>query len=147
MNHVARSIYPEFTNDIPEAQTSEEKNTWSSTFYREREKAQDRIHSQTEHIDPVFTPTVRNILEILRTYPATLDIQVEAMTTLQWRIPHITKQDNYELELFAGSAHANTLYSTLSRHTLRPTPYAAQDLDGQIQDTKRPPPVPHECST
>jgi len=40
----------------------------------------------------------------------------------------------YERELFAGSAHANTLYSTLSRHTLRPTPYAAQDLNSQIQE-------------
>ena len=40
------------------------------------------------------------------------------------------------MELFAGSAHTNTLYSTLSRHTLRPTPYAAQDLNGQIQEHK-----------
>ena len=66
--------------------------------------------------DPVFTPTVRNILEILRIYPATLDIQLEAMTTLQWRISHITKQDNYELEHFAGSAYVNTLYSALDRN-------------------------------
>ena len=29
---------------------------------------------------------------------------------------------------------ANTLYSTLSRHTLRPTPYSAQDLPSQIRE-------------
>ena len=46
----------------------------------------------------------------------------------------MTKQDNYELEHFAGSAHVNTLYSTLSRHILRPNPYAAQDLNSQIQE-------------
>ena len=40
------------------------------------------------------------------------------------------------MELFAGSTHTNTLYSTLSRYTLRPTPYAAQDLEGQIQEHK-----------
>jgi len=49
-NHVARSIYPEFTNDIPGAQTSDEKNTWRSTFYREREEVQDRIRSRREQI-------------------------------------------------------------------------------------------------
>jgi len=42
-NHVARSIYPEFTNDIPQALIPEEKKTWRSTFYREKEKAQERI--------------------------------------------------------------------------------------------------------
>ena len=133
-NHVARSIYPEFTNDIPGVQSLEEGNTWRSTFYREREKAQDRIRSRREQIDPVFTPTVRIIVEILRIYPATLDIQVEAMTTLQWRISHINKQDNYELEHFAGRAYVNTLYSALSRHILRPNPYAAHDLNSQIQE-------------
>jgi len=56
------------------------------------------------------------------------------LTTLQWRTPHLTTEDKYERELFAGSAHANTLYSTLSRHALRPTPYAAQDLNSQIQE-------------
>jgi len=77
---------------------------------------------------------VRNILDILRIYPATLDIQVEAMKALQWRISHITKQDNYELEHFAGRSYVNTLYSALSRHILRPNTYAAQDLNSQIQE-------------
>jgi len=133
-NHIARSIYPEFTMDTLRAPTQEEKETWRSTFYREKEKAQERICSRRERIDPVFTHTARNVFEILQTYPATLDILVEAMTTLQWRIPQLTTEDKYELEIFAGSAHANTLYSILSRHTLRPTPYAAQDLNSQIQE-------------
>jgi len=47
---------------------------------------------------------------------------------------HLTTEDKFELELFASNAHANTLYSTLSKHTLRPTPYAAQDLNSQIQE-------------
>jgi len=135
-NHIARSIYPDFTVDTLRAPTQEEKETWRSTFYREKEKAQERIRSRRERIDPDFTHTARNVFEILRTYPATLDILVQAMITLQWRTPHLTTEDKYEWELFAGSAHANTLYSTLSRHTLRPTPYAAQDLNSQIQEQR-----------
>jgi len=73
-NHVARSIYSEFTNNIPQALIPGEKRTWRSTFYPEREKAQDRIRSRREQIDPVFTPTVRDILELLWIYPATLNI-------------------------------------------------------------------------
>jgi len=107
-NHVARSIYPEFTVDTLRVPTQEEKETWRSTFYREKEKAQERIRSRRERIDPVFTHTARKVFEILRTYPVTLDILVEAMTTLQWRTPHLTTEDKYERELFAGSAHANT---------------------------------------
>jgi len=82
-NHVARSIYPEFTVDTLQAPTQEEKETWRSTFYREKEKAQERIRSRRERIDPVFTHTARNVFEKLRTHPATLDILVEAMKTLQ----------------------------------------------------------------
>ena len=56
------------------------------------------------------------------------------MTTLRWSIPQITDEDDDETELFVGSSHTNALYSTLSRHTLRPTPYAAQNLGGQTQE-------------
>jgi len=107
---------------------------WRSTFYRKRERVRDRIRSLREPIDPLTTPKVRNILEVLRIYPATLDIQVEAMKILQWRISHINKQGNHELEHFAGRSCVNTLYSALSRHILRPNPYAAQDLNSQIQE-------------
>jgi len=77
---------------------------------------------------------VRDILEVLQIYSATLDIQVEAMKILQWRISHKNKQDDYELEHFAGRSYVKTLYSALSRHILRPNPYAAQDLNSQIQE-------------
>ena len=133
-NHVARIIYPEFTIDTLRVPIQEEKETWQSTFYRKKEKAQKRIRNQREQTDPVFTQIASNVIGILRTYPATLDILVEAMTTLQWKTPHLTTEDKYERELFAGSAHTDTFYSTLSRHTLRSTPYAAQDLNSQIQE-------------
>jgi len=133
-NHPAQSIYSEFTVNTLRTPSQEEKETWRSTFYGEKEKAQERIRNRRERTDPVFTHTARNVFEILRTYPATLDILIEAMKTLQWHTPHLTTEDKYERELFADSAHANTVYSTLSRHTLRPTPYAAQDHNSQIQE-------------
>ena len=132
-NYVARSIYPDFTDDIPGTRTLEEENSWRSAFHRERKKARDRISCLREPTDPSATPRVRNILDVLRTYPATLDIQVEVMRAFQWRISPITEKDNYELE-HAGRSYVITLYSTLSRHILRPNPYAAQDLNSQIQE-------------
>jgi len=84
-------------------------------------------------MDPSAAPRVRNILDVLRTYPATLDIQVEAMWAFRWRISYITEKDNYELEN-VGRPYVNTIYSALSRHVLRPNPYAAQDLNSQIKE-------------
>jgi len=132
-NYVARSIYPDLTDDIPGTQTSEEENSWRSAFHREREKARDRISSLRDPTDPSAAPRVRNILDVLRIYPATLDIQVEAMWAFRWRISHITEKDNSELEN-AGRPYVNTIYSALSRHVLRPNPYAAQDLNSQIKE-------------
>jgi len=88
--YVARSIYPDLTDDIPGTQTSEYENSWRSAFHRERKKARDRISSLREPTDPSATPEVRNILDVLRIYPATLDIQVEVMRALQWQISHMT---------------------------------------------------------
>jgi len=112
-NYVARSIYPDLTDDIPGTQTSEEENSWRSAFHREREKARDRISSLRDPTDPSAAPRVRNILDVLRTCPATLDIQVEAMWAFRWRISHITEKDNSELEN-AGRPYVNTIYSALS---------------------------------
>ena len=56
------------------------------------------------------------------------------MKTFQWRISLTTKQDNYEMDFFAFRPHVTTLYSALSRHIIRPNPYAAQDLISQIQE-------------
>jgi len=135
-NYVVRTTCSEFTSDTSRKPTQEEKETWRSTFHREQEKAQERIRSRRNHPEPVFTYTARNIFENLRTYPVNLDILTESMTTLKWSIPRPTAEDEGEMELFVGSTQTHTLYSTLSRHTLRPTPYAVQDLQGQIQEHK-----------
>jgi len=63
-NYVARSIYPDLTDNIPGTQTLEEDNSWRSTFHRERKKARDRISSLREPTDPSATPRVRNILDV-----------------------------------------------------------------------------------
>ena len=123
-NLVAQAIFPELTTNIFGTQSSEDEKSWRIAFHREKLMAGERIGSLQELTDPSTTPRVRNILDVLKTYPATLDIQIEAMRTLQRRTFHITKQDNYELAYFAGRSHATTLYSALSRHILRPNPYA-----------------------
>jgi len=117
-------------------QIQEGEQTWRSTFFLEKKKAHDRIRSRREQSDIFFSQVASNVLNILRTYPATLDILVEAVTTLHWHTHHYATEDNFEpvRTLLASDTHANTLYSTLSRHTLRPTPYAAQDLYSQIQE-------------
>jgi len=123
-NNVAQAIFPELTKNIFGTQSAEDEKSWRFAFHREKLRAKERIGSVREPTDPSTTPRVRNILDVLKTYPATLDIQIEAMRTLQRRTSHITKQDNYELAYFAGRSHATTLYSALSRHILRPNPYA-----------------------
>jgi len=97
-NYVARSIYPDRTDDIPEEQTSEDKEYWRLAFHRERQRARDRIGGLRDSTGPSAEPRVRTILDILRTYPATLDIQVEAMWALQWRLSHITVGNKHEME-------------------------------------------------
>jgi len=97
-------------------------------------RARNRISRLRAPTEPSTTLSSSNILDVLRTYPATLNIQIEAMNTFQWRISFITKQDNYEMDFFAFRPHVTTLYSALSRHLIRPNPYAAQDLISQIQE-------------
>ena len=92
-NYVARSIYPDLTDDIPGTQTLEEENSWRSAFQCERKKARDRLSSLRDTMVPSAAPRVRNILDVLRTYPATLDIQVEEMVAFQWRISLIDEKD------------------------------------------------------
>jgi len=134
-NHVARSIYTEFTTHPFREPIPEGEETWRSTFFRDKEKAHERIRSRREQTDTVFSHVASNVLNILQTYPATLDILVKAMNTLHGQTPIFTPEDDVlGRKLFASDTHANTLYSALSRHTLRPTPYAAQDLLSQIRE-------------
>jgi len=86
-NHVAQSIYPEFTTYSLREPIQEGEETWRSTFFRDKEKSHERIRNRREQTDTVFSHVASNALNILRTYPATLDILVEAMTTLQWHTP------------------------------------------------------------
>jgi len=134
-NHVARFIYPEFATYPFREPIQEGEETWRSTFFRDKKTAHERIRSRRKQTDTVFSHVASNVLNILQTYPATLDILVEAMNTLHWHTPLLSPEaDVLGWKLFASDTHANTLYSTLSRHTLRPTPYAAQDLISQIQE-------------
>jgi len=56
------------------------------------------------------------------------------MISLSWSIPPITDEVAHDTEYFVGNFHNNALHSILSRHVLRPTPYAAQNLGGQRQE-------------
>ena len=78
---------------------------------------------------------VSNILNIIQTYPASLNILGEAMNALYGRTPPWSSGDKILRWYFIGSdILANTLYSALSRHILRPTPYSAKDLPSQIRE-------------
>jgi len=135
-NYVTRSIYPDLTDDIPGTQTSEEENSWRSAFHRERKKARVRISSLREPTDPSATPRVRNILDVFRTYPATLDIQVKAMWAFQWRISHITEKDSYELNMREDptSSHSIPLSEGMS---CAPTPTLPRTLTAKSRSTPR----------
>ena len=133
-NYVARSIYPDLTDYIPEEkQIPQEKESWRSAFHRERQRARDRICGLRDPTGPSAKPRVRYILDILQIYPATLSIQAEAMWALQWRSAHINLRDKHEI-VHEGGLYATTIYSALSRHVLRPGPCAARDIENQIRE-------------
>jgi len=94
-NHVARSIYPEFTMYPFREQIKEGDETLRSTFFRDKEKAHERIRCRREQTDTVFSHVASNVLNILQTYPATLDILVEAMNTLHWHTSLLTPEDDF----------------------------------------------------
>jgi len=77
---------------------------------------------------------VRYAFNNTRSYPANLGILIEAMISLNGSIPPMTEEVAHDAEIFVGNSHNNALYSILSRHILRPTLYAAQDLEGQRQE-------------
>jgi len=133
-NHVARSICPELIPATPRTSNQEEEETWLSTFYREQGRVQNRIRERREGPQLAFTNIARHVFNNIRSYPANLDILTEAMISLNWSIPPITEEVAHDAELFVGNSHNNALYSILSRHVLRPTPYAAQNLEGQRQE-------------
>ena len=46
----------------------------------------------------------------------------------------MTEEVAHDAEFSVGNSHNNALYSILSRHVLRPTPYAARNIGGQRQE-------------
>jgi len=118
-NNVVRSIYPEFATHPFLEPTREGEETWRATFFRDKENAHVTIRDQRKHTeaDPLQEAFY------VQTYPATLNILVEAMNTLYGRtLPWSLGDDDPRWKLLRSDTHAKTLYSALSRHTLRPTP-------------------------
>jgi len=135
-NNVVRSIYPEFATHPSLELTREGEETWRAAFFRDIENTHVMIRDQQKHTEAGPLQEAFNVLSIFQTYPATLNILVEAMNTLYGRKPPWSLgEDGSRWKLLRSDTHAKTLYSALSRHTLRPTPYAAHDLPSQIRDT------------
>jgi len=133
-NIVVRSLYPGFVQPFRELAQGEEE-TWRATLFRDRDNAQATIR----HIQEDFTiesgPATSTILNIIESYPASLNLQEDAMLILCTLTPP-RASGNGELGWYPLGAEtlANILYSTLSRHILRPTPYSARDLPSQIRE-------------
>jgi len=132
---VVRSIYPEFVTHSSRELIQGGGEAWRATFFRDQENAQATIRLQREDtkVDP--WDAISNILNIIQTYPASPNILGEAMPALCIQTPP-WRSGNEVLRwyLLGAETLANTLYSTLSRHTLRPTPYSTQDLPSQIRE-------------
>jgi len=134
-NIVVRSIYPEFdTYSSPEL-IQGGGEAWRTTLFRDQDNAQVTIRHQREDTMTDPWPAISNILDIIQTYPASLNILGEAMNALYKRTPPWSSGNEVlRWYLLGADTLANTLYSTLSRHTLRPTPYSAQDFPSQIRE-------------
>jgi len=111
---VAQAIYPDSTDYISEGQQNPKKReSWESAFHLERHMARALIPGLRNPHGYSDKPTVRYIIDILQAFPATLDIQVEAMRALQWQLDNIDERDQHEIDT-EGVHYATTLYSTLS---------------------------------
>jgi len=134
-NNVVRSIYPEFATHPSLEPIQEGEETWRATFFRDKENAHVTIRDQREHTEAVPLHEAFNVLSIFQTYPATLNILVEAINTLYGRTPPWSLgDDDPRWKLLRSDTHAKILYSALSRHTLQPIPYTAHDLPSQIRE-------------
>ena len=134
-NTVVRSIYPDFNIHPSRELAQGEVETWRVTFFRDRDNAQATIrHLRTDTTTDPW-PVMSNILNIIQIYPSSPKILEEAMHALCILTPP-WRAGNEELgwHLLGADTLANTLYSTLSRHTLRSTPYSAIDLQSQIRE-------------
>jgi len=132
-NIVVRSIYPEFDTHPSRELIQNDGKAWRATFSRDQDNAQATIRHLREDTTPDPWPAISNILNIIQTYPGSLNILGEAMHALYKQTPPWSSGNEVlRWYLLGADTLATTLYSTLSRHTLRPTPYSAQDLPSQI---------------
>jgi len=133
-NHVARSICPELTPDTPRGSSQEDEETWLSNFQREQERVRIRIWERRVGPPIGSTNTARYAFNNIRSYPANLNILIETMRLLNWSILLMTEEAAHDAEFPIGNSHNNALYSILSRHVLRPTPYAGRNIGCQRQE-------------
>jgi len=132
---VVRSIYPEFDTHPSRELIQDGEEAWRATFFRDQENAQVTIRHQREDTKTDPWHEESNLLNIIQTFPASLNILGEAMNALYGRTPPWSSGNEVlRWYLIGADTLANTLYSTLSRHTLWPTPYSAQDLPSQIRE-------------
>jgi len=84
-NNIVRSIYPEFAIHPSRAPIQEDEEPWRATFSRDMAIAHDTIRGQRKRteIDPLHEAS--NVLSIFQSYPATLNILVEAVNTFYGR--------------------------------------------------------------
>jgi len=134
-NTVVRIIYPQFYFHPSREPTQGDGETWRAIFFRD----QDKVLATIRHLrdDTMADPwtAISNILGIIQTFPASPIIVGEAMSALYIQIPPWRSgNEGLRWYLLEAATLATTLYSTLSRHTLRPTPYSAQDLPRQIRE-------------
>jgi len=134
-NTVVRSIYPEFDTHPSRELIQGDGEVWRATFFRDQNNAQVTIRHLREDTTTNPWPAISNILGIIQTYPGSLHILGEAMNTLYKQTPPWSSGNEIlRWYLLGADTLANILYSTLSRHTLWPTPYSAQDLPSQIRE-------------
>ena len=105
-----------------------EGDTWRATFFRDRDNAQAMIRYLRKDTATDPWPVMSNILNIIQIFPSSPTILEEAMHALcmltpPWR----TGNDVLGWYLLGAETLANTLYSTLSRHALRSTPYSRSE--------------------
>ena len=102
-NLAARLICPELIPDNPRMFYQGEKETWLSDFLREQELVQHRIRERREDPQLAFANIARNVFDDIRSYPANLNILIDALLLLNGSIPLSMEEDPLDTEFFEGT--------------------------------------------
>jgi len=86
-NTVVRTIYPVFDIHPSSVLIKGEGETWRATFFKAQDNVQATIRPLRDDTMPDPWPAISNILSIIQTYPASLDILGEAIHALHIQIP------------------------------------------------------------